>query len=372
MARPSPSSPTGANGKPTVRVLSRGERASAELSRYTAAVPGEAAPVATGLAAANEALRREASSLAQKTTPPTTPPSGLGVRPGALSGTSPLGALTGHITCNGVDYPVGRNSSAVLDRPSVASLKQSRVAPGGALLLQGRCFGKAPGQVRLVGGFPGGALVLTPSIWQHDTVFVDIPSTAQSQSPDVLVQLIDAQGRQGTQQRVAWEAPAQKMQRMEVDSAKVWEVAQCQFPGISGGQCNGVNRVKNYGWMREGGLLDRPWVPQPGELSAHHLLYNHDKPVAPFRGRDTYTLRAPAGCTVDRTYGGQVSGAALEEAPISSAIVSHPDGRSMVVDWTANYCLEVGWALDHDWQCEAVFASRKTVLNCPAGTSLLP
>ena len=372
IAKPSASSPAGARGTPTVRVLSRGERASAELSRYTAAAPGRAVPAATDLAAANEALRREAASLAQKATPPTTTPSGLSVRPGALGSTSPVGALTGHVTCNGVDYAVSPHSNVVLDRPSVASLKQSHLTPGGALLLQGRCFGKTPGQVRLMGGFAGGALVLTPSIWQHDTVFVDIPPTAQSQSADVVVQLVDAQGRPGNEQRVAWEAPAQKMQRMEVDSAQVWEVAQCQFPGVSGGQCNGVNRVKNYGWMREGGLLDRPWVPQPGELSAHHLLYNHDKAVAPFRGRDTYTLRAPAGCTVEKTYGGQVGNATLEDTPLSSAGVSHPDGRSMVVDWTANYCLEVGWALDHDWQCEAVFVSRKTVLNCPAGTSLLP
>lgn len=373
MAMPGPSSPAGGRGTPTVRVLTRGERASAELSRYTPAIAGRPDALATDLAAANRALRREATALAQQAPPPTTSaPSGRGVRSGALGSTTTLGALTGHVMCNGVDYAVSANSGAVLDRPSVASLKQSRVAPGGALLLQGRCFGKTPGQVRLRGGFPGGALVLTPSIWQHDTVFVDIPPTAQAQGTDVVVQLVDAQGKPGNEQRVAWEEAAPKMQRMEVDSAKVWEVVQCQFPGVSGGQCHGVNHVKNYGWMREGGLMDRPWVTQIGELSAHHMLYNHDQPVAPFRGRDSYTLRAPAGCVVDKTYGGQVGGAALEQAPVSSVTVSHPDGRSMVVDWTANYCLEVGWALDHDWQCEAVFISKKTVLNCPVGTSLLP
>jgi hypothetical protein len=359
-----------ARGTPTVRVLSRGEHPSTELSRYAGpAASGRDAPGAD-LSAANAALRREASAQALQGTPPPATPPALSLRPGAVGGSLAAGQTTGHVSCNGVDYPVGHNSATVLTGPSVASLKQTRLGPGGALLLQGRCFGKLPGQVRLLGDFPGGALVLTPVVWQHDTVFVEIPAEASTRSQEVAVLLVDAQGKPGNERRAAWEAPAVKLQRMEVDSARVWEVSQCQTPGISGGQCNAANQVKNYGWMKEGGLLDRPWLPQPGELSAHHLLYNHEQAVAPFRGRDVYTLRAPPGCSVEKTYGGQVAGASLEESRISSATVSHPDGRHMVVDWTANYCIEVGWALDHDWQCEAFFQSRKTVLSCPEGTSL--
>lgn len=273
--------------------------------------------------------------------------------------------------CNGVDYIVRGADKAPLTGPRVANLRQSHIGPGGAVVLNGVCFGAAPGRVRLIGNFPGGQLMLSTPVWRHDVVYAEIPAVTGVASHAVVVQLLDARGTLSNEMPSAWEGPPPPppaMQSMEVDSARVWDVDQCDLSAPADGLCQAGRRVERFAPGNAMALFGgKLWLASlsPAALGALHQRVDLDFPVQAFQGRDVYRLRAPAGCVVEKT-----SWSSGEQGPPSTFTASHPDARTAVVDWRADYCVKTGWALDFDWSCMSTYASRKTVLSCPAGTVL--
>ncbi|MEK8033872.1 hypothetical protein AACH06_23860 [Ideonella sp. DXS29W] len=273
--------------------------------------------------------------------------------------------------CNGVDYAVRGADRSALTGPRVANLRQSHIGPGGAVVLNGQCFGAAPGRVRLIGNFPGGQLMLTTPVWRHDVVYAEIPAATGVASHPVVVQLLDAHGTLSNEMPGTWEAPpppAPAMQSIEVDSAKVWDVEQCDLSAPADGLCQGSRRIEHFGPGDAMGLFGgRLWLSSlpASALGALHQRVDLDQAVSAFQGRDVYRLRAPSGCTVEKTFWS--SG---DHGPPSTFKATHPDARTAVVDWRADYCVKTGRALDFDWSCMSTYSSRKTVLSCPAGTVL--
>ncbi len=273
--------------------------------------------------------------------------------------------------CNGVDYTARGADKVPLTGPRVANLRQSHIGPGGAVVLNGLCFGAASGRVRLIGNFPGGQLMLSTPVWRHDVVYAEIPAVTGVASHAVVVQLLDARGVLSNEMPGAWEGqppPAPAMQSMEVDSARVWDVDQCEFSAPADGMCQAGRRVEHFGPGDTAALFGgKLWLASlaPAALGALHQRVDLNYPAQAFQGRDVYRLRAPAGCVVEKTFWS--SG---DHGPPSTFTATHPDARTAVVEWRADYCVKAGWALDFDWSCMSTYASRKTVLSCPAGTVL--
>ncbi|MDI4631430.1 hypothetical protein J7U46_00040 [Pelomonas sp. V22] len=296
-----------------------------------------------------------------------------GAGPGNMASTllRPSGGAISIQHCNGVDYTTRTTRGATsLTGPQLLNLKQSHIGPGGAVVLNGLCFGATPGRVRLIGNFPGGQLLLSTPVWRHDVVYAEIPQLNGVASHQVVVQLLDARGVLSNELPGTWEAPPQIL---EVDSARVWEIVQCDsnqapFDAVcrSGAQLLqsldakplfGIFLAQHTQWLAES-------LPATA-IGALHRRVDLDKPVEPFQGRDVYRLRAPAGCVAEKTFWSPPN-----NAPATGITATHLDERTVAVDWRADFCVKYGWALDHDWSCVGSYMSRKTVISCPAGTAL--
>jgi hypothetical protein len=313
-------------------------------------------PSPTGaLAAANSALRRSVE----------------GAGPVADTLLRPSGGAITTQRCNGVDYTFrAQPNAAPLTGPQLLNLKQSHIGPGGAVVLNGLCFGATPGRVRLIGNFPGGQLMLSTPVWRHDVVYAEIPPLNGVASHPVVVQLLDARGVISNEMPGTWDAPPQVL---EVDSARVWEITQCDVnrPPFDAVCRSGAQLIQSFETQPLFQmLLDQPkrWLAESlpaSAIGALHRRVDLDKPVEPFQGRDVYRLRAPAGCVAEKTFW-----SAPDNAPATGFTATHLDERTVAVDWRADYCVKYGWALDHDWSCVGSYMSRKTVISCPAGTAL--
>lgn len=312
---------------------------------------------ASQLAAANAALRRSVEGA------------GAGNVPGALLRPSGSAISTQH--CNGVDYTFRtQRNAAPLTGPQLLNLKQSHIGPGGAVVLNGVCFGATPGRVRLIGNFPGGQLMLSTPVWRHDVVYAEIPQLNGVASHQVVVQLLDARGVLSNEMPGTWDAPPQIL---EVDSARVWEIVQCDDnkPPFDALCRSGAQLIQSFDTKPLFGLLftqPRQWLDESlpaTAIGALHRRVDLDNPVEPFQGRDVYRLRAPAGCVAEKT-----TWSPPNNAPATGFTATHLDDRTVAVDWRADYCIKYGWALDHDWSCVGSYMSRKTVISCPAGTAL--
>lgn len=343
------------------QVLSRGS-AGVTQAQWTRTVRGQALNIAGGspagqLAAANAALRQAVERSA--------------VGGAASDLLRPSSGAPSVQRCNGVDYVQRSAANAPpLAGPRVLNLKQSHIGPGGAVVLNGLCFGASPGRVRLIGNFPGGQLLLSTPVWRHDVVYAEIPQVNGVASHNVVVQLLDARGVLANEMPGLWDTPAQSF---EVDSARVWEVAQCgnnqpPFDALcrSGAPLNPSVDAKTLSAL----LLLEPsrWLDEAlpaTAIGALHRRIDVDRPVEPFQGRDVYRLKAPAGCVAEKTFWSPTLNAAA-----TGFTATHLDERTVAVDWRADFCVKYGWALDHDWSCIGNYMSRKTVISCPAGTTL--
>lgn len=313
-------------------------------------------PSPTGaLEAANSALRKSIE--------------GKGDVAGTLLRPSGGAITTQH--CNGVDYTFRPQPNATpLTGPQLLNLKQSHIGPGGAVVLNGLCFGATPGRVRLIGNFPGGQLMLSTPVWRHDVVYAEIPPLNGVASHPVVVQLLDARGVLSDELPGTWDAPRQVL---EVDSARVWEITQCDVnrPPFDALCRSGAQLIQSFDTKPLFGLLlgqPRLWLNESLPATAIgglHRRVDLDQPVEPFQGRDVYRLRAPEGCAAEKTFW-----SAPDNAPATGFTATHLDERTVAVDWRADYCVKYGWALDHDWSCVGSYMSRKTVISCPAGTAL--
>jgi hypothetical protein len=158
---------------------------------------------------------------------------------------------------------------------------------------------------------------------------------------------------------------------MEVDSARVWELVQCDLRAPAEGVCqSGAQRLDRFDNQTIIGLMldaARTWQEglPPTALGALHRRIDLNGPVEPFQGRDVYRLRAPADCVAEKTFWSQSA-----NAPATGFTATHLDSRTVAVDWRADFCIQYGWALDHDWACTGNYTSRKTVIACPVGTVL--
>jgi len=317
---------------------------------------------ATGqLAAANAALRKSLEGT------------GAGTGAGNIAATllRPNGSSLSIQQCNGVDYAIrSTGNAAALTGPQLINLKQSHIGPGGAVVLNGMCFGTSPGRVRLIGNFQGGQLMLSTPVWRHDVVYAEIPQLSGVASHQVVVQLLDARGVVSNEMPGSWDAPTQVL---EVDSARVWELTHCDnnqppFDALcrSGAQLiQSLDTKPMFGFFL---IQPKLWLAESlpaTAIGAFHRRVDLDRQIEPFQGRDVYRLRAPAGCVAQKTFW-----SAPNNAPATGFTATHVDERTVAVDWHADFCMAYGWTLDHDWSCVGTYMSNKTVLSCPAGTSL--
>lgn len=161
------------------------------------------------------------------------------------------------------------------------------------------------------------------------------------------------------------------LQRMEVDSARVWTASECANPpppfqadagNQFGAECRAANRVSLNLPVRYalGSDPHGTWAPPAAALAAFHRRQRVLNPdVAAFGGVDRYTLRAPAGCVLNQTHWENGS-----TGVPSSFQAIHPTAQTLEVRWTADYRRR----LQFSGMAEGSYESRITVLQCPAGT----
>lgn len=80
--------------------------------------------------------------------------------------------------------------------PPVISEVEGRLKPGGKLIVWGTCFGERPGQVEIIGQFPGGKLTSAFTAWDNTAVELEIAANIRGATDHVVaVTVVTADGK---------------------------------------------------------------------------------------------------------------------------------------------------------------------------------
>lgn len=142
--------------------------------------------------------------------------------------------------------------------------------PTATVVILGKCFGNAPGEVRLVGQFPGGALLLNPKKGEWFSGFIGAVIPAISAVPDQTVQVVvkTAAGKQSNEWTVNFKAarataiiiPGDKVEIHCGDASDSDDCDPVDGRTFDADHLNGLDFSSDDGWDSFSGGLKNGWV----------------------------------------------------------------------------------------------------------------
>jgi hypothetical protein len=176
--------------------------------------------------------------------------------------------------------PAAQGAASCIGPPS-AEGTLGLFTPTATVVILGKCFGAAPGEVRLVGQFPGGALVLNPKQGEWFPGFIGAVIPSISAVPDQTVQVVvkTAAGKQSNEWTVNFKAtravaiiiPGDKVEIHCGDASDSDDCDPSDGRTFDADHLNGLDVSSDDGWDSFSGGLKNGWVTV--ELKKHEASY---------------------------------------------------------------------------------------------------
>jgi hypothetical protein len=217
--------------------------------------------------------------------------------------------------------------------PGLASLTGA-AQPGGILILKGRCFGSAQGQVRMYGAFPGRYVSLKIDMWADVGVAATVPPDLSGVLDQTArLQIVRADGSASNEEKMAFIA---RRESLQVPTSLV-QLVRCS----SGQDCTG-----------QVGLDGRTAV------SAFHV-YTDDSEGPAFSsgvpgGNDTWQVRVGNGWALNTLELGNAFGS----FQVSGFDQGPPDSAAFKIDW-----LTTPWSVTTRPECDFCFLTETSTLS---------
>ena len=194
--------------------------------------------------------------------------------------------------------------------PGLASLA-GVAQPGGILILKGRCFGSAQGQVRMYGAFPGRSVSLTVNMWADVGVAATVPADLSGVlDQGARLQIVRADGGASNEEKIAFIARRETLQL----PANLVQLVRCSAANECTGQI----------------------VPGGPTVSAMHVSERGDDSEDPnfgdLGGTDSWQVRVGNGWVLNTLELGNAFGS----FQVSGFDQGPPDSAAFKIDWIAS------------------------------------
>lgn len=208
---------------------------------------------------------------------------------------------------------------------------ESSLQPGGAFIVEGLCFGDAPGKVQVTLPTQYGRIQANEAQildWDGEKILAQLPAgIVKAISGDAAVEVASAGGTRGAGKDIAFEPRWEKVKLNGVDVS----ITACKVPNMS------PSHHDCSIYKHDAGQI----------LRAIHYRDDPDSQVG-VASRDRYDVlmpqwMRPADC-------GIAVATSTRDAPLGTAAAAY-DGNSVVVDWKFNGNAEKGSAIRYDVEC---------------------
>lgn len=208
---------------------------------------------------------------------------------------------------------------------------ESSLQPGGAFIVEGLCFGDAPGKVQVTLPTQYGRIQTNEAQildWDGEKILAQLPAgIVKAISGDAAVEVASAGDTRGAGKDIAFEPRWEKVKLNGVDVS----ITACKVPNMSPSHHDCSIYKHDTGQI----------------LRAIHYRGDPDSQVG-VASRDRYDVlmpqwMRPADC-------GIAVATSTRDAPLGAATAAY-DGNSVVVDWKFNGNAEKGSAIRYDVEC---------------------
>jgi hypothetical protein len=235
------------------------------------------------------------------------------------------------------------------------------LAPGAAFVVQGNCYGSAPGSVRVMLPTPRGRIRAVDAnvlSWEAGKLFAELPADLQNVIPgEATVEVWAADGRRSAPLAFAFE-PQWAVRPLPALASRVLE---CHGAGaLNRCRANDDSEADMRFAMPKdcrssgigtcfGGNTQDPVAPE-GEALIFGQHYTQDKLPRRLSGRDVFSLSLPpylraSHCGVD------VTAFETERGQQDATAAARFDGNTVQVDWAFTRAGEPGW-LQYQLRCQ--------------------